>query len=99
MIFLHEDPERAWAELDKHILWEAVTYGSWIDGVPLSSMHLPGVQTLEAVRASGRYRFLTPNELVREANADPRLWGDGLSSVGRWHADRRGVEVSAAVHR
>lgn len=68
MIFLHEDPEQAWAELGVHILWEAVTYGGWVDGVPRSSMHLPGVRTLEAVRASGRYRFLTPDELVREAN-------------------------------
>src|ERR1700758_5509076 len=25
MIYLHEDPERAWAELADHILWEAVT--------------------------------------------------------------------------
>jgi alkanesulfonate monooxygenase SsuD/methylene tetrahydromethanopterin reductase-like flavin-dependent oxidoreductase (luciferase family) len=67
MIFLHEDPEKAWAELGSHILWEAVTYGGWADGVPLSSMHLPGVQTLDEVRASGRYRFLTPDELVAEA--------------------------------
>lgn len=71
MIFLHEDPDKAWAELGKHILWEAVTYGGWVDGAPLSSMHLPGVQTLEAVRASGRYRFLTPDELVAEAEDCP----------------------------
>lgn len=71
MVFLHEDPEKAWAELGRHILWEAVTYGGWVDGVPLSSMHLPGVQTLEAVRASGRYRFLTPDELVAEAQDCP----------------------------
>lgn len=29
-------------------------------------MHLPGVQTLEEVRASGRYRFVTPDELIAE---------------------------------
>jgi alkanesulfonate monooxygenase SsuD/methylene tetrahydromethanopterin reductase-like flavin-dependent oxidoreductase (luciferase family) len=65
MIYLHEDPERAWAELGKHILWEAVTYGEWsVD--QRSLMHLPGVQTLEEVKASGRYRFLTPDELITE---------------------------------
>jgi alkanesulfonate monooxygenase SsuD/methylene tetrahydromethanopterin reductase-like flavin-dependent oxidoreductase (luciferase family) len=71
MIFLHEEPERAWAELGEHILWEAVTYGDWVDGVPLSSMHLPGVRTLDEVKASGRYRFLTPDELVAEAKDCP----------------------------
>jgi hypothetical protein len=29
-------------------------------------MHLPGVQTLDEVKASGRYRFLTPDQLIDE---------------------------------
>jgi hypothetical protein len=29
-------------------------------------MHLPGVRTLDEVRASGRYRFLTPDQLIAE---------------------------------
>jgi alkanesulfonate monooxygenase SsuD/methylene tetrahydromethanopterin reductase-like flavin-dependent oxidoreductase (luciferase family) len=65
MIYLHEDPDQAWAQLGEHILWEAVTYGGWsVD--QRSLMHLPGVQTLEEVRASGRYRFLTPDQLISE---------------------------------
>ena len=65
MIYLHEDPDRAWDELGEHILWEAVTYGGWSKD-QRSLMHLPGVQTLEEVKASGRYRFLTPDQLVAE---------------------------------
>lgn len=65
MIYLHEDPDRAWAELGEHILWEAVTYGGWSSD-ERSLMHLPGVQTLEQVKASGRYRFLTPDQLIAE---------------------------------
>jgi alkanesulfonate monooxygenase SsuD/methylene tetrahydromethanopterin reductase-like flavin-dependent oxidoreductase (luciferase family) len=65
MIYLHEDPDRAWAELGDHILWEAVTYGGWSTH-ERSLMHLPGVQTLHEVRASGRYRFLTPEQLIAE---------------------------------
>jgi alkanesulfonate monooxygenase SsuD/methylene tetrahydromethanopterin reductase-like flavin-dependent oxidoreductase (luciferase family) len=65
MIYLHEDPDRAWAQLGEHILWEAVTYGGWSKD-QRSLMHLPGVQTLEEVRASGRYRFLTPDQLIAE---------------------------------
>jgi alkanesulfonate monooxygenase SsuD/methylene tetrahydromethanopterin reductase-like flavin-dependent oxidoreductase (luciferase family) len=69
MIYLHEDPERAWAELGEHILWEAVTYGRWSDGLSRSLMHRPGVQTLAEVQASGRYRFLTPDQLIDEVRA------------------------------
>lgn len=65
MIYLHEDPDRAWAELGDHILWEAVTYGQWSTD-QRSLMHLPGVQTLDQVKASGRYRFLTPDQLIAE---------------------------------
>jgi alkanesulfonate monooxygenase SsuD/methylene tetrahydromethanopterin reductase-like flavin-dependent oxidoreductase (luciferase family) len=65
MIYLHEDPDRAWAELGGHILWEAVTYGEWSTD-QRSLMHLPGVRTLDEVRASGRYRFLTPDQLIAE---------------------------------
>jgi alkanesulfonate monooxygenase SsuD/methylene tetrahydromethanopterin reductase-like flavin-dependent oxidoreductase (luciferase family) len=65
MIFLHEDPDRAWAELGDYIVWEAVTYGGWSSD-ERSLMHLPGVQTPEEVKASGRYRFLTPEQLITE---------------------------------
>ena len=70
MIYLHEDPDKAWAELGEHILWEAVTYGGWSKD-QRSLMHLPGVQTLEEVKASGRYRFLTPDQLVAEVRDAP----------------------------
>jgi hypothetical protein len=70
MIYLHEDPDRGWAELGEHILWEAVTYGGWSSD-QRSLMHLPGVKTLDEVRASGRYRFLTPDELIAEVRAEP----------------------------
>jgi alkanesulfonate monooxygenase SsuD/methylene tetrahydromethanopterin reductase-like flavin-dependent oxidoreductase (luciferase family) len=70
MIYLHEDPDKAWAELGEHILWEAVTYGGWSKD-QRSLMHLPGVQTLEEVKASGRYRFLTPDQLIAEVRDAP----------------------------
>jgi len=70
MIYLHEDPDRAWAELGEHILWEAVTYGGWSKD-QRSLMHLPGVQTLDEVKASGRYRFLTPDQLIAEVRDSP----------------------------
>ena len=71
MIYLHPDPDQPWAEYGEHILWEAVTYGQWAEGAARSHMHLPGVQTLEEVRASGRYRVLTPEQLVDEVRETP----------------------------
>jgi alkanesulfonate monooxygenase SsuD/methylene tetrahydromethanopterin reductase-like flavin-dependent oxidoreductase (luciferase family) len=65
MIYVHEDPDRAWVELGDHILWEAVTYGGW-SADQRSLMHLPGVQTIDEVKASGRYRFVTPDQLIAE---------------------------------
>ncbi len=66
MLYLHEDPDRAWAELGEHILWEAITYGQWAQGHQRSLMHLPNVTTVAEVRRSGRYRFLTPAQLIAE---------------------------------
>lgn len=71
MIYLHEDPDRAWAEYGEHILWEAVTYGGW-SVEQRSLMHLPGVRTLDEVRASQRYRILTPDELIAEVRGSDR---------------------------
>jgi alkanesulfonate monooxygenase SsuD/methylene tetrahydromethanopterin reductase-like flavin-dependent oxidoreductase (luciferase family) len=65
MIYLHEDTEQAWAQLGERVLWEAVTYGGWPTD-QRSLMHLPGVRTLDEVKASGRYRFLTPDQLIAE---------------------------------
>ena len=48
-----------------------VTYGNWSRTHALTSMHLPGIQTLEDVRTPGRYRFLTPDDLVNEVRTCP----------------------------
>ena len=73
MVFLHEDPDRAWAELGEHYLWEARVYSGWGAGEVHSFMH--GSETIENVddvRAAGRYRFMTPEELVADVHDNPR---------------------------
>lgn len=71
MVYLHEDPDEAWAELGDYILWEAQTYAAFSQGRSHSYMHLGSAQTLEEVRASGRYRFMTPDELISDLAANP----------------------------
>lgn len=62
MLFVEEDPDRAWEELAPHFLREAQEYASWRrDGVPR-----PGerpVQNVEDLKAAGRYEIVTPDEL------------------------------------
>lgn len=68
MIFVDEDPERAWVELAPHFLREAREYASWRrEGVPR-----PGeqpVETIEALRAQRRYEILTPAACVERIRA------------------------------
>ena len=62
-------------------------------------MHLPGVQTLDEVRASGRYRFLTPDQLIAEVRDLDDYGPIVLASAGRRHAGRRSVEVGRVAGR
>ena len=75
MVYLHEDPDKAWAELGGYILWEAQTYAKWSDGRTHSYMHLTDAGSVDDVRASGRYRFMTPDELIADlrTNSDEPL--------------------------
>jgi alkanesulfonate monooxygenase SsuD/methylene tetrahydromethanopterin reductase-like flavin-dependent oxidoreductase (luciferase family) len=72
MVFLHEDPEKAWAELGEHYLWEARVYSGWGGGQVHSFMHgTESIETLDDVRAVGRYRFMTPDELIADVTQNP----------------------------
>ena len=63
MVFLDEDPERAWIELAPYFLRESREYASWRrEGIPR-----PGeaaVETISELRAQRRYEILTPAQCV-----------------------------------
>ena len=84
MIYLHEDPDRAWAELGDHILWEAVTYGGW-SADERSLMHLPGVQTLDEVKASEAIP-ISDSRPARRGGPGLRQSAMGRSCCTRWSA-------------
>jgi hypothetical protein len=72
MVFLHADPDQAWAELGEHYLWEARVYAGFGDGQVYSFMHgTEPVDTIDDVRAAGRYRFMTPEQLIADVQANP----------------------------
>lgn len=63
MIFIDEDPERAWSELAPYFLREGQEYSAWKrEGVPR-----PGEQPvlgIEDLRTQRRYEILTPDECL-----------------------------------
>ncbi len=63
LLFIDEDPDKAWAELGHHFLNEVVEYSSWkTKGVerPLEFSS----ESLDALRAEGRYEIITPAECL-----------------------------------
>lgn len=70
MVFLDEDPERAWTELAPFFLRESREYASWRrEGVPR-----PGeaeVTTVSELRVQRRYEILTPEQCVDRIRSGP----------------------------
>lgn len=70
MLFVDEDPERAWPELAPYFLRESAEYAGWKqEGVPR-----PGeqpVSTLADLQAAGRYEILTPEALLARIRTAP----------------------------
>jgi alkanesulfonate monooxygenase SsuD/methylene tetrahydromethanopterin reductase-like flavin-dependent oxidoreductase (luciferase family) len=64
-VYVHvsEDPEKAWAQIGPHVLHDAQSYDSWQKPDQTSAVHVHATD-LDAVRASGVYRALTPDETV-----------------------------------
>lgn len=69
MLFIDEDPDRAWSELAPHFLREGREYASWKrEGVPRPGEDL--ALTVEDLRAQKRYEILTPEECIGRIRAN-----------------------------
>jgi alkanesulfonate monooxygenase SsuD/methylene tetrahydromethanopterin reductase-like flavin-dependent oxidoreductase (luciferase family) len=66
--FVHvsEDPERDWARIAPHALYDAQTYASWQTPGQRSAVHVEA-RTADDLRRSGVYRVVMPEECVRLA--------------------------------
>jgi alkanesulfonate monooxygenase SsuD/methylene tetrahydromethanopterin reductase-like flavin-dependent oxidoreductase (luciferase family) len=75
MVFVDENPERAWIELAPYFLRESREYASWRrDGVPRPAEQ--PVDSIDGLRAQGRYAILTPGQCldrIRETRAGGTL--------------------------
>ncbi len=62
-VHLAEDPDKAWAEIGEHILYEAKVYASW--QLPGQRSHVTDyAQTVDELRAGGTYVILTPEQCI-----------------------------------
>src|SRR6185369_311344 len=63
--FVHvsDDPERDWARIAPHALYDAQTYDSWQTKGQRSAVHV-AARTVDDLRRSGVYRVVTPDECV-----------------------------------
>ena len=68
MIFVSEDPDRTWAEIGRHLLYEATVYASWQPANQRSAVH-SDAKTVDALRKEGKFLVLTPDECVARAEA------------------------------
>jgi alkanesulfonate monooxygenase SsuD/methylene tetrahydromethanopterin reductase-like flavin-dependent oxidoreductase (luciferase family) len=72
--FVHvtEDPERDWARIAPHALYDAQTYAAWQTPDQRSQVHVEA-QSADDVRKSGVYRVVTPDECVALAKETGRV--------------------------
>lgn len=74
-LFLHvaDDPERDWSRIAPHALHEVNSYGRWMSQTGTAGPYVPTTDAA-ALRASGLYRVVTPDECVALAE---KLGPDG----------------------
>lgn len=69
MLFVDEDPDKAWDELGKHFLHEASRYGSW-QTPDIKSQVSSKAGTVKELRAEGIYAIMTPEQCLEKAKAE-----------------------------
>jgi len=67
-LYVAEDPEAAWAEIGPHALHEMNSYGAWIAATGTDG-RFALVDSIEALKASGAYVIVTPDECVALARS------------------------------
>jgi alkanesulfonate monooxygenase SsuD/methylene tetrahydromethanopterin reductase-like flavin-dependent oxidoreductase (luciferase family) len=64
-LFVATDVDEAWATIGPHLLHDAVTYGSWLEGREHSAVTRSTSTTVDDLRAEhGNYQIVTPDEAV-----------------------------------
>jgi alkanesulfonate monooxygenase SsuD/methylene tetrahydromethanopterin reductase-like flavin-dependent oxidoreductase (luciferase family) len=72
--FIHvaDDPDETWTRIAPHALHETNSYGGWLASAEALGPYAPS-DDADALRASGAYMVVTPDECVRMARAEGSL--------------------------
>ncbi len=62
---IDEDPDRAWSEVGEYLLHHSCEYSSWSHETRRAYAVSKEQQSVESLRAEGKYRILTPDEALR----------------------------------
>jgi alkanesulfonate monooxygenase SsuD/methylene tetrahydromethanopterin reductase-like flavin-dependent oxidoreductase (luciferase family) len=65
-VIVSDDPDRVWHQIGPHALYDAQTYASWQYADQRSSWSVEA-EDVAAVRASGQYQVVTPDDCVKLA--------------------------------
>lgn len=70
VLFIHQDPERAWRELGQHFLQEVKEYSSWKRaGIPRPLE--TDSESIAALRADGFFEIISPDQCLQRFNNKP----------------------------
>lgn len=65
-LFVAEDPDAAWARIAPYAMHEMNAYGAWMAQAGTAGPYRP-IEDADALRASGQYPVLTPDEVIAAA--------------------------------
>jgi alkanesulfonate monooxygenase SsuD/methylene tetrahydromethanopterin reductase-like flavin-dependent oxidoreductase (luciferase family) len=72
-LMLSNDPESTWKRIGRYAAYDATTYAAWQEDGVVSDWVVPGAETWEQLRDSGRYAVVTPQECLALAARDEHL--------------------------
>jgi alkanesulfonate monooxygenase SsuD/methylene tetrahydromethanopterin reductase-like flavin-dependent oxidoreductase (luciferase family) len=72
-IMLSHDPGSTWDQIAPHAEYDARTYAAWQEDGAVSDWAVPGAETWEQLRDSGRYAVVTPKQCIALATRDGQL--------------------------
>lgn len=87
VLFIDENPDRAWKELGDHFLNEAREYSSWHSDTLERPLEMQG-DTVAALRAEKRYEIITPAECLQRHRARPDFFATIHPLVGGMPLER-----------
>ena len=72
-IMLTDDPESIWKQISRYVEYDSMTYSAWQEDGVVSDWAMPGAESWQELRDSGRYLVVTPQQCLALAERDGQL--------------------------